>query len=277
MTRTKKCPHCAAELPEEAAFCPHCAVSIAPRTAAGPPRLWRKPLRSALVLLAVLTAGVLCWQAGRPRVYDQDSAELLYTLDGAAYQIAAGWIDDPVEGARTLYQPVEEAEILYTFPQCLYVNDPASGSDAREPFMAQVEQITARFIQTENEAQPWYCDAPVPRPEYAPRAVLVASLHFTAWSGEGEMVWEVEMKNGDLLRLHQSCTAQPYQVLRFTPEDTPMDTIAELQALADSLPERLSDTCRGVEITLPPVRYEGGLRVSCPLTLTGSEDGAVFE
>ena len=27
-----KCPHCGADLPENAAFCPHCAKDIQPRT-----------------------------------------------------------------------------------------------------------------------------------------------------------------------------------------------------------------------------------------------------
>lgn len=275
MSGIKKCPYCGAELPEEAAFCPRCARSIRPRAEAKPPRLWGRLLRPALVLLAVFLAAGVYWYMNRPQVIDPDGAELRYTLDGTEYQIVVGWIDNRFEGAETVYQPVEEQEMLYTFPQCLYINDPASGADAREPFLEQAEQITAQFVRTDDPEQPWYCDQPVPQPDYAPDAVRMASIHFTAWSGEGDMVWEIEMKNGDLLRLRQHFVAQPYQVLRFTPEDTPMDTIEALQALVDSIPGRLSSKYTGVEITLPPVQYEGGLAVDgFNATLYGSEDEA---
>lgn len=275
MPETKQCHHCGAELPREAVFCPHCARSIRLRAEAKPPRLWGKFLRPALVLLAALLAVGAYWYGNRPQVIDPGGPELRYALDGAEYQLVAGWIDDRFEGAQTVYQPVEEREMLYTFPQALYINDPASGADAREPFLEQVERITAQFVRTDNPDRPWTCDEPIPRPDYVPGAVRVASIHFTAWSGEGDMVWEIEMKNGDLLCLRQHFVAQPYQVLRFTPEDTPMDTVEALQALADRIPDRLSSKYSGVEITLPPVRYEGGLAVDgFDVTLYGSEDGA---
>lgn len=275
LSETKKCPLCGAALPEEAAFCPHCARSIQPRAEAAAPRLWGRLLRPALVFLAALLAAGAYWYGNRPQVIDPGGAELRYTLDGAEYQIVAGWIDNRFEGAQTVYQPVEEKEMRYTFPQALYINDPASGADAREPFLEQVERITAQFVRTDNPDRPWTCDEPVPRPDYVPGAVRITSIHFTAWSGEGDMVWEIEMKNGDLLRLRQHFVAKPYQVLRFTPEDTAMDTVEALQALVDSIPSRLSSKYNGVEITLPPVRYEGGLAVDgFNVTIYGSEDGA---
>ena len=275
MSEMKKCPHCGAALPEAAAFCPHCAQGVRLRKEARPPRLWGRSLRPVLVILAALLAAGAYRYGARPQVLDPGGAELRYTLDGTEYQIVVGWIDDRFEGAQTVYQPVEEREMLYTFPQCLYINDPANGADAREPFWERVERITARFGQPDDEDQPWTCDEPIPQPDYAPGAVRVASIHFTAWSGEGDMVWEIEMKNGDLLCLRQHFVAQPYQILRFTSEDTPMDTIEELQALVDSIPDRLSSKYTGVEITLPPVRYEGGLAVDgFNVTIYGSEDEA---
>ena len=275
MSGIKKCPYCGAELPEEAALCPHCARSVRLRTEAKPPRLWRKFLRPALVLLAALLAAGVYWYMNRPQVIDPGGPELRYTLDGTEYQIVVGWINDRFEGARTVYQPVEEQEMLYTFPQCLYINEPASGADAQKPFLEQAEQITAQFVWTDDPDQPWYCDQPVPRPDYVPGAARVASIHFTAWSGEGDMVWEIAMKNGNLLCLRQHFVAQPYQVLRFTPEGTPMETIEELQALIDRIPSQLTDKFTGVEITLPAVRYEGGLTVDgYDVTLLGSQDDA---
>ena len=50
----KSCPHCGAALPREASFCPCCAMDLRPRQeVAVPVRRWLKPLRHALVLLAL--------------------------------------------------------------------------------------------------------------------------------------------------------------------------------------------------------------------------------
>ena len=272
----KACPHCGAELPEEAAFCPRCARSVGQPRTIKPPLLRRRLLRVSLALLAVLIAAAAFRYASRPQVYDQGRPELLYTLNGTEYQLVVGWFNNRFTGAERIGQPVaEDEDRLYTFPQAFFINDPASGGDAREPFLEQVERVTVQFVQTEDPDHPWTCDEPVPRPDYAPDASLVASIHFNAWSGEGEMVWEIEMKNGDLLRLHQTFIAQPYQILRFTPEDTPMDTVEQLLTLVDSLPERMTNPYNTVEITLPPVRYEGGLTVDgYDVTIYGSEDEA---
>lgn len=275
LKQDKKCPYCSRGLPEDAVFCPYCTRIINRRTAVKPLLPWRQLLLIVLALLAVPAAAAVFWYGSRARVYDEGGAELLYSLNGTEYRILVGWMNDPFYGAETVYQPVAEQDIPYTFPQCLFINDPASGSNLKDEFMAQVERADAQFVRTEDGKYPWTCDKPTPRPDYTPEAALTASIHFSAWSGEGDLVWELEMKNGDLLRLHQKLIAQPYQVLRFTPEDTPMSTIEELQALMDSIPDRLTTRFDAVEIELPPVRYEGGLRTELSnLTLYGSEDEA---
>ena len=54
-----------------------------------------------------------------------------------------------------------------------------------------------------------------------------------------------------------------------------METIEELQALIDRIPSQLTDEFMSVEITLPAVRYEGGLMVDgYNVTLLGSQDDA---
>ncbi len=274
MSQVKKCPRCGEALPEEAVFCPYCARSVNRRKQVNLPwHMPRKALYGALLLLAAAAGLISLWVYTRPKVYDAGGAEILYSLNGTGYRVLVGWINDPFHGAETVYQPAPEQDILYTFPQCLFITDPASGANLKDEFMAQVEQAAARFVRTEDKDCPWTCDEPVPRPEYTPEAALTASIHFTAWSGEGALVWEVKMKNGDTLRLHQKFVAQPYQVLYFTPENTPMNTIEELQSLMDSIPERLTSEFDTVEVKLPPVKYEGGLRVEgFDLTLCGSED-----
>ena len=65
-----KCPHCGADLPENAVFCPHCAKDIHPRKAAKKPVPLLKKLLLALLALAVLAAvGFGLWAVFAPRTY----------------------------------------------------------------------------------------------------------------------------------------------------------------------------------------------------------------
>ena len=50
------CPHCGANLPEDAAFCPHCAKDVHPRKDTGNPVPLRKKLLLGLLALAVVIA-----------------------------------------------------------------------------------------------------------------------------------------------------------------------------------------------------------------------------
>lgn len=108
--RFKACPHCGEPIHEHAVFCPHCARSLQPRAEAKPPRLWRKlllPVLAALAVLAVLTAGLLYWQANRPQVYDNGGAEVIYTDQDVTYQVLVGWMDDRFSPGSYLRQPIK--------------------------------------------------------------------------------------------------------------------------------------------------------------------------
>ena len=192
------------------------------------------------------------------------------------YQVLAGWMNDRFYPAQEITQPVNpEDDTLSTFPQCLYINHPDSGANAMDEFMEKVERVTASFIETEHEEEPWYCDEPVPRPDYVPEAAQVASIHFHAGSGQGRIQWRVEMKNGDVIHLYQTMQTCPVPVYHFTPEDTPLDTVEEVQALLDSLEELTAgDPLAVVDIRLPPVTYDGGLIIPFAVSLYGAEEGA---
>lgn len=273
---SKTCPYCGAQLPEGAAFCPRCARSVNRRREAAPPRnIPRRALYGGLLAAAALALALALalglWLRSRPQVYDNGTAEVLYTRGGETWQVLAGWMDDRVHPANQIYQPVEDGDMLYTFPQCLYINYPGSGADAKDEFMEKVERVTAAFDMTENPDLPWYCDEPAPRKDYVPEAALVSPIHFHAGSGRGTILWTVEMKNGDVIRLHQTMEVKLLERLLFTPEDTPLDTVEEVQALLDSLEERTGgEELTVVEIHLPPVTYEGGITIPRDVNLYGA-------
>ena len=264
---TKSCPHCGAQLPAGASFCPHCAQDISQRKKISPPRhVPRRVLYSALMVLAALLLAGGLYLRGRPQVYDNGAAEVLYTDGGVTYQVLAGWLDDRFDPAHQVYQPVDVRDMLYTFPQCLYINHPESGANANDEFMEKVERVTAAFVETDSEEL-------IPRPGYAPEAALVSSIHFYSGSGQGTLRWTIEMKNGDLIHLYQTMQSIPKEVYRFTPEDAPMNTVEEVQALLDSLDEIAEGGRNTVEIHLPPVTYDGGITIPWYIDLYGAEEG----
>ena len=271
---TKSCPHCGAQLPVGASFCPHCAQDINQRKEVSPPRhMPRWALYSALMVLAALLLARGLYLRSRPQVCDNGTAEILYTDGGVTYQVLAGWINDRFDPAHQVYQPADVSDMLYTFPQCLYINHPESGANAKDEFMEKVERVTAAFVETDSEELPWTCDEPVPRPDYAPEAALVSSIHYYSGSGQGTLQWTIEMKNGDFIHLYQAIEAHPLEVYRFTPEDTPLNTVEEVQALLDSLNEITGGGQNTVDIHLPPVTYDGGITIPREINLYGAEEG----
>ena len=271
---TKSCPHCGAQLPVGASFCPHCAQDINQRKEVSPPRhMPRWALYSALMVLAALLLARGLYLRSRPQVCDNGTAEILYTDGGVTYQVLAGWINDRFDSAQEISQQVDVRDELYTFPQCLYINHPESGANANDEFMEKVERVTAAFVETDSEELPWTCDEPIPRPGYAPEAALVSSIHFYSGSGQGTLQWTVELKNGDVIRLYQTMQSIPKEVYRFTPEDAPMNTVEEVQALLDSLDEIAEGGRNTVEIHLPPVTYDGGITIPRYIDLYGAEEG----
>ena len=66
----KNCPHCGAELPEEASFCPHCAQSINARVEPRPPKPFpRRVLYAAVAAVVVCAIALGVWLANRPKTY----------------------------------------------------------------------------------------------------------------------------------------------------------------------------------------------------------------
>lgn len=273
--KTVSCPHCGEELPEGASFCPHCARSVKERKDVSPPRhMTRRAMYIALLILFSAVLVLVLYLRSRPQIYDNGTAEVLYTQGGVTYQVLAGWMDNRFYPANQVRQPVDDVDMLYTFPQCLYINHSESGANAKDEFMEQVEKVTAVFVETDSQELPWTCDEPVSREDYVPEAALVSSIHFYAGSGRGTLRWTVEMKNGDVIRLCQTMEAQIMERYLFTPEDTPLNTVEEVQALLDSLEELTGgETFNVVEIHLPPVTYDGGITIPRDINLYGAEEG----
>ena len=263
-----KCPHCGAELPERAAFCPHCARDIHPRREAKKPVPLLKKLLLGLLILAVLAAaGTGLWLAFGPKSYD-GYGEVRY----GDWQILLALNADSYAPAPEVTIP-GEPEGQYRVPSRLFVNDAYTGEDASEAFLAEVEKVTAEFTGQEDSPSPFVCSEPAYNPG-APECPLLSLIDFTGESGTAELVWTFSMKNGDTLTLRQSYEVIPIPVYDYYPEEHPMDTAEELQALIDSVSGQVEEAAV-VNLHLPPITYEGGVTIQDrSLNLYGSTEEA---
>ena len=256
----KTCPHCGASLPGEASFCPYCVQRINRRTCLHPPG---SPIRGrvarALVLLVVLAAAILAaYFALRPQVYE-GQGEVLYRDPDGAYQLVFAYSDTHFE---PLYVVNQNAEVdkQYRFPVRLYINYVENDAKAGQAFLRKVDSVQAYFIPPEKGGSVM-CTAPAPSPDYAPDAALVSYVDFVAQRDfTAQMVWELKMNNGDLIRLWQDLNVTTIKTLDFFPEDYPMETAEELQTAIDEISATV-DPEAVVNLHLPPVTYQGDVTV----------------
>ena len=273
----KQCPCCGALLPSKSSFCPYCAQTVNRRTPLSPPSCaWRRRLRRAVT--ALLLAAVVIGAAGgwylhsRPQVYDAQG-EVLYTgEDGVTYQVVLAWPEDRFQPVYTI-QKSAEVGAQYRFPVRLYINNVDSDASANGTFLKRVAAVSAEFLPSKGDGSV-SCLAPAPDPGYSPDAALVSYVDFTAQDDFlTQMVWTLHLDNGDLIRLRQDLEVTTIRTYDYYPEDAPMTTSEELQALVDQISAEVEPEA-AVNIHLPAVTYTGSLVLrSHPISFYGSTEG----
>lgn len=271
----KRCPHCGAQLPNEAAFCPHCAASIHPRTEVKPPRpMPGRALRNALMALLILAIGLTSWLCTRPKVYDNGTAEIIYTDNDGSYQLLLNYFGDRFQSMTDYSEELEEGTTSNK-PSRLFVNHVDTGVNAKEVFLRKVEAINVELLRGGDSLEPWQYTQPQAS-DYDLEAASRSILTYTDRSGDMELRWNIRMQNGDTIRLYQRMALGVVPTRHFYPEDVPMDTMDDLQALVDQVNETITSDVI-VYIHLPAVTYEGSLLLEQrSMNLIGSEgpDGA---
>lgn len=257
--KTRACPHCGVSLRSDAAFCPFCAENIRPRqTVKVPSHLWRKGLRYAVILavLALLTAAVYNYVT--PNVYDA-RGELTYTLEGNDYHLAVTFRNDGAPEAEYTVQVEEDGR--YDRDAKLFITHVDTGVDAGQMFNQQIVSAYVQVTQPEDSPSPVTWLQPAFANDPATEGLLHSVLNFTGESqGPVELQWHIGMKNGDTILLRQKLNLATVDSLHYYPEDFPMDTIEELQALVEQIQAEVP-LPTVVHLHLPPVAYEGGLTI----------------
>lgn len=266
----KQCPHCGASLPDAAVFCPHCAKSVNRRTILQPPRyIPGRVLRSALVLLAVLALVLTAWLCTRPKVYDNGTAEVIYTDRDGSYQLLLNYFGNRFQPMTDYAEEVEEGTTSNK-PSRLFINHVDTGVNAKETFRRKIDSIAVEFLQGGNPTEPWRSSGPAVQ-DYDQEAAYRSILTYTSRSGNMELRWTIRMKNGDTIRLYQRMALSIVPTRHFYSEDVPMNTMEDLQALVDQVDGTITADVI-VYIHLPAVTYEGSLVLANrSINLVGSE------
>ena len=269
LEHTRQCPHCGASLPEDAVFCPYCASVINSRIECKLPNpIWRKLIRVCILLVILAGVGLAIFLSNQPKTYD-GTGEVIYTDKDGTYQIVFAWANNRYEPIYQFNQEAEEG-MEYRFPCRMYVNHVSSGADASQAFMRKVDSVTAEFLPKNGKPSPLTCTEPAPT-DYSPDAALVGYIDYIGQEGQWELLWTLHMNNGDTIRLRTQVILTLIQTYNYHWEDTPMDTLEELQALIDQIAGEVEPSAV-VNIYLPPVRYEGSLVMEeRPVNLYGSE------
>lgn len=247
------CPHCGTPLPEGASFCPHCAKEVEERKPARKAIPLRRKILVALLVLVVVAAGLVGWRmADQPDVYDGQGG-----VTYGDYQLVLGYPDARFTPLPERYQQSAPGE-RYRFPSLLFINDAATGEDAKAAFSQEMEGITAQLLESTGGDLEITCSEPAPN-DYNTDAIVMSFVDFTG-SGTSQMMWAITMKNGDTIHLRQDIIVEPIPVHDYHYQDYPMGTTEQLQALLEQIRSEVGEADI-VNIYLPPVTYTGQLRL----------------
>lgn len=198
----------------------------------------------------------------RQTIWDTGGAELVYTAeDGKTYRLLArfGGGAEPCPRAEPSVSNTIPPDTHYAYPSQLYVLSEDRTENLSDAFMEYVADCTLSAIPEEGKEE---MECELPRyDESFPYAMRMANVYYGVENGTNQLLWSLQMKNGDAIHLYQTVAVKERQTVEYSYEDEPMQTLEELQALLDRLSEELDDET-AVTLYLPPVRYEGGLQLA---------------
>ena len=267
----KKCIHCGRELPDEASFCPYCETVQGDVVQERPPKRIRKRTviqACCLIFLALLLTHTMTG----PKTVDAKGPELVY----GDYRLILTFSppDDPEE----LPQPQDHSGGSLTavdgaaVPSLLYAASKDSEDNRSEEFRELIESVEVTPVPRDN-AEPMRSHE-IRQDARVPEAMLMCDISYSTECGTNDICWTLHMKNGDTLKLQHNFTCIELPSAVYSPEDTPLDTIEDLQELLARIDAELPPDIP-VYIFLPPVVYEGGLTLenrTCALIGSDEED-----
>ena len=271
--KTKPCIHCGEPLPEDASFCPVCGQSQITTEEVNPPRIWkRKTLYILLALAAVVLLIVAVIRIHLPKEYDNGSAEITYTVDGVTWHLLLrnASTQDPLhwtspQGEYTRYV---KKDLSAALPLQLNVYREDTKENGKDAFLPLLESSVVKAYPSGTSDVP-SVNQPDINPAF-PYAMQEADIVFNTDCNDVDLVWTLQMKNGDVIHLHEKMQILTLKEIIYSYTDTPLSTTEEVQALLDKLSTGIEPNSE-VTIRLAPITYEGDLLMETPgITLQGS-------
>lgn len=277
---SKKCIYCGAELPDSASFCPSCAHSQTVRKELKPPRRWWKKAKIFAFIVVVVAAAALIFTQYRELKTYEGGAEVVYSDNGKQYHVLLsfarsddGIVSQPIE---TLTQRLPTGATsgiisrLYIYEEGNY-NENGSYNNIQSEFMEKVLNYQVSVLPQDGAEQMDYATPGKDTPNSY--GAIACGIDFWAECGTNDIVWTLNMKNGDTIILRQQIRITLVDTIEYRPETTPMETIEDLQALFTRIKRQVIQGAT-VNIYLPPVTYAGGLHLdSRAVTIYGSTEG----
>lgn len=160
----------------------------------------------------------------------------------------------------------------YRTPVLLCVLDADSGEDVGTEFFAKTARVTAEIPTISGGGGTLACTAPDHHDAF-PETTLVSLVDFVVnFDLDSQIIWTIDMENGDTIRLRQNLSIAITQIYDYYPEDVPMETTEDLQALIDDLNTEIPQPA-SISLHLPAVTYTGVLTLDgVSINLYGSEE-----
>ena len=270
----KKCMFCGKELPEDASWCPYCEKEqVEIRNLQAPARKRKKILAvlAGCLVIAAVVFGIIRHQS--PKVYE-GTHQLDYKMNGRTYRVVLSFSErSGVNGIGDSEHVVKTMpDDSSAYPSQLYISS-EDVEDAQTEFMEQVAE--SRVTAERKDGKP-AVEVVGPDDKFGGGFVcaLKADIVYSgANSGSNQLNWELKMKNGDTLKLSHSLIIEELPVLDYHYEDTPLDTLEDIQALIDKVGQE-EDPDTVLRLFLGPVTYEGELVIDTRTALLfGCDDG----
>lgn len=269
----KQCIHCGKDLPDDASFCPYCETVQGSTVRAETLEPRKHKVLPFLICLAVLATILFVRHFNSPKVIDAEGPELIY----GDYRLILAFI--PIESGEEIPQPQEHdgnslpAMENAAIPSFLYAAGASDGRNRKDDFLEQLESAAIETVPRDN-AEQMMCGEPEPNPVF-PEVTLSSNIGYWPACGSNDICWTLHMKNGDTLKLRHTYTCLETESIIYYPEDIPMESIEDLQALVTHIEEEIPPQMP-VFIFLPAVTYEGDLKIekrTCRLIGAEGESG----
>ena len=241
-----------------------------------PRRRWKRPLTIFLTIVVVMAViGVSVWQLQRLRQnsggkrYEGDAQIYYADADGSYNLFLMLNARNPARPESETHSELRTGESAAS-PSQLWI-EPEEGAGSQADFLAKVDSYSVQTVPLDG-AQAMDYSVPGPNQDF-PGAALVSDIYYTADCGTNEVIWTLNMKNGDVICLTQRVVTSLLETLVYDSSNAELETGDDLQALLDRINTE-ADENTVVEIYLPPVTYEGDLELTGRgINLFGSTEG----